>query len=62
MPSRDWQFRIRDIEQAITVIQQRVNSMTFEDFRENETVVKAVLYDFLIVGEAAINIPSEIQV
>lgn len=36
--------------------------MAFEDFQGNETVVKAVFYDFLIIGEAAINIPSEIQV
>jgi len=36
--------------------------MTFDDFRSQETLVKAVLYDFLIIGEAAINIPQEIQV
>jgi uncharacterized protein with HEPN domain len=61
VPSRNWQFRIRDILQAITAIQKRVQSMDFEDFRKNETVIKAVFYDFLIIGEAAINIPSEIQ-
>ncbi|MBW4510783.1 MAG: DUF86 domain-containing protein [Scytonematopsis contorta HA4267-MV1] len=61
MPSRDWRFRILDIVQAVTAIQQRVNTMTFEDFRANETLIKAVLYDFLIIGEAALNIPSEIQ-
>jgi len=62
VPSRDWQFRIRDIVQAITAIRQCVNNMTFDDFRSQETLVKAVLYDFLIIGEAAINIPQEIQV
>ena len=61
MPSRDWQFRIRDIVQAITAIQQNIGSMDFEDFQGQDTIVKAVLYDFLIIGEAAINIPTEIQ-
>ncbi|MBW4602347.1 MAG: DUF86 domain-containing protein [Calothrix sp. FI2-JRJ7] len=39
----------------------RVAGMTYADFISNETIVKAVFYDFLIIGEAAINIPSEIQ-
>jgi uncharacterized protein with HEPN domain len=62
VPYRSWQFRIQDIVQAITAIQQRVDRMVFEDFQKNETLVKAVFYDFLIIGEAAINIPSEVQV
>lgn len=61
MPYRDWRFRIQDIMQAITAIQTRVAGMNFTDFQSNETVVKAVFYDFLIIGEAAINIPTEIQ-
>jgi uncharacterized protein with HEPN domain len=35
--------------------------MTFEDFAKNPTIVKAVLYDFIIIGEATSNIPNEIQ-
>lgn len=42
-------------------IQTRVAGMTYADFINNETIVKAVFYDFLIIREAAINIPSEIQ-
>lgn len=61
MPSRDWQFRIKDMMQACIAIQNRVNNLSFTDFKNNETIVKAVLYDFLIIGEAAINIPAEIQ-
>jgi uncharacterized protein with HEPN domain len=61
VPSRDWQFRIRDIVQAMTAIQNRVDGLSFAEFRENETVIKAVFYDFLIIGEAATNLPSEIQ-
>ena len=35
--------------------------MEFEDFMANRTIVKAVLYDLGIIGEAARNIPSDIQ-
>ncbi|MGB3656039.1 MAG: DUF86 domain-containing protein [Rivularia sp. (in: cyanobacteria)] len=61
MPSRDWRFRIRDMVQAINSIQNRVTDLTFTDFQNDETIAKAVFYDFLIIGEAAINIPPEIQ-
>lgn len=61
MPSRDWRFCIRDMIQAIVAIQNRVADLTFVDFQTNETIAKAVFYDFLIIGEAAINIPPEVQ-
>ena len=61
MPSRDWRFRIRDMIQAINSIQNRTVGLTFTDFQADETIAKAVFYDFLIIGEAAINIPREIQ-
>jgi uncharacterized protein with HEPN domain len=35
--------------------------MTRADFEANETKVKAVLYDLIVIGEAAVNIPTEIQ-
>ncbi|NMG20355.1 HepT-like ribonuclease domain-containing protein [Brasilonema bromeliae] len=61
MPSRDWRLRIQDIVQSIAAIRQRTAGMTFEQFQGNETIAKAVLYDFIIIGEAAINVPSDIQ-
>ncbi|ARV63098.1 hypothetical protein BZZ01_18390 [Nostocales cyanobacterium HT-58-2] len=61
MPSRDWQLRIQDIVQSIAAIRQRTAGMKFEQFQGNDTIAKAVLYDFLIIGEAAINIPADIQ-
>lgn len=61
MPSRDWKLRIQDILASISEIEERMKSITYEDFRENQTVIKSVLYDFIIIGEAARNIPSEIQ-
>jgi uncharacterized protein with HEPN domain len=35
--------------------------MEFEDFTTNRIIVKAVLYDLGIIGEAARNIPSDVQ-
>jgi uncharacterized protein with HEPN domain len=35
--------------------------MTFEGFSTNETVVKAVLYDLIVIGEAAANVSPEFQ-
>jgi len=59
--SRSGHDRIEDILRAIDSIQARTNSMTFEEFSDNETVVKAVLYDLIVIGEAATNVSPEIQ-
>lgn len=61
MPSRGWKLRIQDILDAITEIKERVKDMTFEEFTADPTLVKSVLYDFIIIGEASKNIPAEIQ-
>ncbi|AFZ28684.1 protein of unknown function DUF86 [Gloeocapsa sp. PCC 7428] len=59
--SRNWQLRVQDILTAIVEIQQRTIHITFEDFEQDKTLVKAVLYDFIIIGEATRNIPTEIK-
>ncbi|MGV2388094.1 MAG UNVERIFIED_CONTAM: DUF86 domain-containing protein [Microcystis novacekii LVE1205-3] len=61
MPSRDWRLRLQDIVESIDEILQRTAGMEFEGFTNNRTIVKAVLYDLGIIGEAARNIPSDIQ-
>ena len=61
MSSRGWQFRVRDIIDSMTSIEQRTAEMTYEKFAANETVIKSVLYDFIIIGEASRNISAEIQ-
>ncbi|TYQ26390.1 DUF86 domain-containing protein [Pseudanabaena sp. UWO310] len=35
--------------------------MAFEEFGKNKMVVQSVLYNFVIIGEASVNIPDEIQ-
>lgn len=61
MSSRDWRVRIQDILQSIAGIGRVTAGMTFEEFQSHETISKAVLYDFVIIGEATRNIPDEIQ-
>lgn len=61
MPFRDWRLRIQDILESISEIEKRTKGMTFEEFAKNQTTVKAVLYDFIIIGEATRNAPKEIQ-
>jgi uncharacterized protein with HEPN domain len=39
----------------------RQSRLTLEEFLANPTVVDAVLYNFIIIGEASANIPDEIQ-
>ena len=61
MSSRVWQTRIQDILDAIQAITAQTAGMSFDDFAQQDTLVKAVLYDFIVIGEAAANIPVEIQ-
>lgn len=61
MPFRDWRLRLQDILESISEIEQRTKGITFEQFAKNQTTVKAVLYDFIIIGEATRNVSKEIQ-
>ena len=62
MPSREWPLRIQDILDAITRIQGSTVGMSFEDFREiEEIILQGILYNFIIIGEASINVNDEIK-
>ena len=61
MPSRNWRLRLQDILKSIGEIEQCTKGITFEQFARNQTTVKAVLYDFIIIGEASRNVSKEIQ-
>lgn len=61
VPSRDWRLRIQDIILSINEIEQRTKGLSFEEFANNKTIVKAVLYDFVVIGEATRNVANEIQ-
>jgi uncharacterized protein with HEPN domain len=46
---------------AIVEIQAQTRSISLEEFSANTTLHKAVLYNFIIIGEAANAVPQEIQ-
>ena len=61
MSPRGWQDRIRDILDAIAEIQKFARGMDFETFKEDDKVIRAVEMNFIIIGEAANQIPEEIE-
>lgn len=61
MPSRSLSNRIRDILNAIDEIQGFTEGMTLQNFQADPRTVKAVLYNMAIIGEAARNLPPEVE-
>jgi hypothetical protein len=58
---RGWQDRIRDILDAIAEIQQFTHGMDYEAFKEDDKSIRAVEMNFIIIGEAANQIPEDIE-
>jgi uncharacterized protein with HEPN domain len=58
---RGWQDRIRDILDAIAEIQQFTRGMDYETFKEDDKSIRAVEMNFIIIGEAANQIPEEVE-
>ena len=55
--SREWPFRIKDILQAISNIEQYTENMTSFEFKKNKLVLDAVIRNFEIIGEASVHVP-----
>ena len=60
MSPRAWQERIEDILQAIAEIQDFTRGQSFEDFCADPKTIRAVELNFIVVGEAAGQVPDEI--
>jgi uncharacterized protein with HEPN domain len=58
---RVWQDRLRDILDAIAEIQKFTHGMEYASFREDDKSVRAVEMNFIIIGEAANQIPDEVE-
>ena len=61
MSPRDWRDRIRDILDAIAEIQQFTRGMDYVTFKEDDKSIRAVEMNFIIIGEAANQIPEEVE-
>jgi len=60
MSPRVWVEWLRDILDAITEIQAFIVGMDYESFKNDAKTVRAVELDFIVIGEAANQLPSEI--
>jgi len=61
MSKRDYLLFLEDIIDAIQKIEKYTKTETFETFAINDMAVDAVIRNFEIIGEAARNVPKEIQ-
>jgi uncharacterized protein with HEPN domain len=61
MSPRVWQERVRDILQAIQEIRAFTEGMDFETFQNDDKTIRAVEMNLIIIGEAAGQIPEDIQ-
>ena len=61
MSPRAWQERVRYILQAIEEIRRFTNGMDFEAFQNDDKTIRAVEMNLFIIGEAAGQIPDDVQ-
>jgi uncharacterized protein with HEPN domain len=61
VPSRSWQQRVEDILAAIADIQAWTVGKTQTDLESNQILLRAILYSFMIIGEASSNVLESLQ-
>jgi uncharacterized protein with HEPN domain len=59
--NRNWHIFIDDILEAIEKIEKYVKDKNFEQFNNDDLLFDGVIRNFEIMGEAANNVPYEIQ-
>ncbi len=60
MSRRHWTQRVRDMIGAIEEIQRLTAGLGSDVLARDPVLFKAVLYDFIVIGEAARSIPDDI--
>ncbi len=61
MSDKKWQFRITHILDAVGRIRQYTDGLSREEFSADQKTIDAVTRNFEIIGEAARNVPVEVQ-
>ncbi|MEA3351334.1 MAG: DUF86 domain-containing protein [Chloroflexota bacterium] len=61
MSPRGWQDRIRDILGAITEICDFTRTLDYSTFNQDDKTIRAVEMNFIIIGEAANDIPYAVE-
>ena len=61
MSKRDWKLFVEDILESLDLIEEYVEDMEFENFKEDRKTVDAVVRNLEIIGEAARYIPDAVK-
>ena len=61
MSRRNWKFRVEDISEALELIFEYVKDMDYDAWQQDRKTIDAVIRNIEIIGEAAANIPEDIQ-
>ena len=61
MSYRSWKFRIEDIIEALDRIFRYVQDLNYDGWIKDQKTIDAVIRNLEIIGEAAANVPQEIQ-
>ena len=59
MSDRIWWFRLRDILNAIDFVSNHLEGLTYEEFKADEVLQRAILHTLEMAGEATTGIPDE---
>ena len=61
MSDRPWQQRFQDILDSANQISIYIQGMTYHEFVNDKRTFHSVLHNFVVIGEAANHVPSEIR-
>lgn len=59
--SRHFRLRLTDILEAIDTIKAYLGETDSEGFKQNRQLIDSVLFNLMVIGEAANNVPHAIQ-
>lgn len=60
MSPREWRLRIEDMLESIDAIQRYVGDIDGISFTRGTAVFDAVLYNLVVIGEAASHVPDDV--
>lgn len=61
MPPRDWRLRVSDILSAVVRIRRYTHGLSEAEFARDDKTIEAVCFALVVIGEAATNVPGEVQ-
>jgi len=61
VPPRDWVYWLGDLLEAIQDVCSYTQGLDFEAFTRDRRTLQAVVYCFIVIGEAERHIPDEVK-